>query len=257
MTASHARCAAAESIRIPRSSPNETSTKAGIDALKVQAERRADELGEARIASPNSAGREAEHEASGGCDVLEAENRLAEAKRALQKLEPLRDEYGKLKRSREQRRAFKNELDRAKQDCVAVQAQCAAARQALEQAAERAEGITAQSVEQEREQAERRLAEAQRQKQVQQIEQKLKERNAIETRITELTAHNETLNQQRGTIARALREKLPHRAHSRTLTQHAMPHLTNEAYNSSNSASTPINGIMPRRRANWSVPTTS
>lgn len=194
----------------PARQPEQTPTKAGIDALKVQAERRAGELGEARIALAELRQNiEAEHEASGGCDVLEAENRLAEAKRALQKLEPLRDEYGKLKRSREQRRAFKNELDRAKQDCVAVQAQCTAARQALEQAAERAEGITAQSVEQERERAERRLAEAQRQeRRAQQIEQKLKERNAIEMRITELTAHNETLNQQRGTIARALREKL-------------------------------------------------
>ena len=194
----------------PASRPADVPSKASVDALKAQARQRAEELNEARIALAKlERDIEAETKASGGCGVQDAETMLTEAQQALDELKPLNEERKTLRAQQERLREATGAAEQTKQAFAAAQAALALAGKEARNAAERAKDLTEHSVAQEREQAERHLAEAQRQRQyARQLQQRLEQRDAIASHITELTARSETLAQQRDAITQALRAKL-------------------------------------------------
>ncbi|NMM95941.1 AAA domain-containing protein [Bifidobacterium sp. DSM 109960] len=194
----------------PASRPADVPSKASVDALKAQARQRAEELNEARIALAKlERDIEAEAKASGGCGVQDAETMLTEAQQALDELKPLNEERKTLRAQQERLREATGAAEQTKQAFAAAQAALALAGKEARNAAERAKDLTEHSVAQERERAERHLAEAQHQRQyARQLQQRLEQRDAIASHITELTARSAALAQQRDDITQALRAKL-------------------------------------------------
>lgn len=194
----------------PAHRPVDVPSKARIDALKDQARQRAEELGEARIALAKlERGIEAEAGASDGCRVQDAEARLAQARQALNELGSMNRERETLRLQQDRLREAAGAVEQAKQEFAAAQVALTLAGKEACNAAERAQGFTEHSVAQERERAERHLAEAQRQKQYAlQLQQRLEQRAAAASHVAELTARGATLAQQRDATIQALQAKL-------------------------------------------------
>ncbi|MBW3094227.1 AAA family ATPase [Bifidobacterium sp. 64T4] len=194
----------------PAKVPEGVPARSEVDALQALEEQRRNDVDKARVALVQTeTDIKAETEACGKLTVAEAERNVDQARQAKAKLGTLEQERRELDLQRGKRELAERAAKESERSFAMAKAMFQAAGQEAERAIADAEGISDESVNRERENAQHRLDEAKRQQRyADQLKARIDERTAIATRITELKASGEALARQRDAIERKLGEKL-------------------------------------------------
>lgn len=194
----------------PAEKPKGVPSKIEVDAVKDMEERRRSDLDEAHVVLARiETDIKAETEACGNLTIAEAKQKLEQARKAKGRLGGLEQERQELDRQRGERKTADDAVKESERSFAAAKATYQAAEREAERAATDAQGISDESVAEERRNAQSRFDEAQRQQRyADQLKIRIDERAAIATRLTELKASGEALARQRTVIENKLGEKL-------------------------------------------------